>query len=98
MEYRLVEKDGFHIVGIQKQITLQYQGVNPEATAMWQSLTEMDIRTLKSMATVEPIGLLSASVNFTEGRNEGTQLDQYIGVATDQLNHFTLLALIIKFS
>jgi AraC family transcriptional regulator len=86
MEYRLVEKDRFHIVGIQKQITLQYEGVNPEATAMWQSLTETDIRTLKSMATVEPIGLLSASVNFTEGRNEGTQLDQYIGVATDQPN------------
>lgn len=84
MEYRIVEKEAFYIVGIRKRVALQYHGVNPEIAAMWASLTEEDIRDLKQRSSVEPKGLLSASVNFTEGRAEGTTLDQMIGVATDQ--------------
>ncbi len=84
MEYRLVEKDAFYIVGISKRVALQYHGVNPEIAAMWASLTEEDIRALKQLSSVEPAGLLSASVNFTEGRAEGASLDQFIGVATAQ--------------
>lgn len=82
MDYRIVEKDAFYIVGLKKRVSLIYHGVNPEIAAMWASLTEDDIRALKQMSTMEPTGLLSASVNFTEGRAEGTELDQYIGVAT----------------
>ncbi|MBI5957217.1 MAG: AraC family transcriptional regulator [Chloroflexi bacterium] len=82
MDYRIVEKEAFYIVGIKKRVSLLYNGVNPEIAAMWASLTEDDIRALKQLSSVEPTGLLSASVNFTEGRAEGTELDQYIGVAT----------------
>lgn len=82
MDYRIVEKDAFSIVGIKKSVSLLYNGVNPEIAAMWASLTETDIRTLKQLSSVEPMGLISASVNFTEGREEGGKLDQYIGVAT----------------
>lgn len=84
MDYRIVEKGPFHIIGLKKRITLIYEGVNPEAAAMWQSLTQEDILALKAMSDVEPHGLLSVSVNFTEGRAEGTQLDQFVGVATTQ--------------
>jgi AraC family transcriptional regulator len=63
---------------------LQYEGVNPEISAMWQSLTEDMISKLKRLSRIEPRGLLNASVNFTEGRAEGTELDQYIGVATHE--------------
>ncbi|PKO15851.1 MAG: AraC family transcriptional regulator [Chloroflexi bacterium HGW-Chloroflexi-10] len=82
MDYRIVEKEAFSIVGIKKSVSLLYNGVNPEIAAMWASLTEADIRTLKQLSSVEPLGLISASVNFTEGREEGGKLDQYIGVAT----------------
>jgi AraC family transcriptional regulator len=84
MDYRIIEKEAFYIVGIKKRVSLQYEGVNPEISAMWQSLTEDMITELKRLSSVEPTGLLSASVNFTEGRAEGTELDQYIGVATNK--------------
>lgn len=50
---------------------------------MWQSLTEERIRELKALSNVTPTGLISASVNFSEGRmEEKGGLDHYIGVAT----------------
>lgn len=84
MNYRIVEKAGFRIVGIMKRVPLIYKGVNPEIASMWESLDNGTIRTLKALSDVEPFGLLSASTNFTEGRLEGGELDHYIGVATTQ--------------
>lgn len=84
MDYRIIEKEAFYIVGVHKRVTLIYEGVNPEIAAMWASLSMDDILALKALSTVEPIGLLSASANFAESRAEGTQLDHYIGVATAQ--------------
>jgi len=84
MDYRIIDKAAFYIVGLKQRVSLQYEGVNPEIAAMWASLTEDDIKALKQLSNVEPSGLLSASVNFTEGRAEGTQLDQLIGVAVNE--------------
>jgi len=84
MDYRIVNKEAFYLVGPKKRIALIYQGVNPEAQAMWQSLTPEDIRELKAMSNVEPYGLLSVSAEFSEGREEGTHLDHLVGVATTQ--------------
>ncbi|MZP31034.1 helix-turn-helix domain-containing protein [Heliobacterium undosum] len=82
MDYRIVEKDAFQIAGIKKRITLVYEGVNTQMNDMWASLTEKDFIELKQLSNVEPRGILCVSANFTEGRAEGTLLDQYIGVAT----------------
>jgi AraC family transcriptional regulator len=82
MDYRIIEKDAFYIVGLKQRVKLIYNGVNPEIAAMWQSLTEEDIKALKVLSNVEPVGLISGSVNFSEGRAEGSELDQLIGVAT----------------
>ena len=50
---------------------------------MWQSLNDKLINELKQLSNVEPLGLLSASTNFSEGRmEEKGELDHYIGVAT----------------
>lgn len=84
MEYRIIEKEAFYIVGLKERVSLQYEGVNPEIAAMWASLTEDMIAELKGLSNVEPRGLISASVNFAEGRAEGSHLDQYIGVATQK--------------
>ena len=84
MDYRIVEKEAFYIVGIKKRVKLIYQGVNPEIASMWANLTEEKITLLKQLSNVEPKGLLSASTNFEESRAEGTELDHYIGVATDK--------------
>ncbi|MCB9076410.1 MAG: AraC family transcriptional regulator [Anaerolineaceae bacterium] len=84
MKYRLEEKAGFSIVGIMKRVPLIYEGVNPEIAAMWASLDEDTITTLKALSNVEPRGLISASTNFSEGRLDGGELDHYIGAATTQ--------------
>jgi len=82
MNYRIVDKEGFAIVGLMRRVPLIYHGVNPHITAMWQSLDDELIATLKALSNVEPFGLLSASTNFSEGRQEGGELDHMIGVAT----------------
>lgn len=84
MNYRIEEKEAFNIVGIEKRVPLIYNGVNPEIAAMWQSLNPELITKLKSLSNVEPLGLISASTNFSEGRLEGGALDHYIGVATTE--------------
>jgi AraC family transcriptional regulator len=85
MNYRIVEKEAFHLVGIKKRVPIIFNGVNPEIAAMWQSLDLEKINTLKQLSNVEPVGLLSASTNFSEGRmEENGELDHYIGVATNK--------------
>ncbi|WP_168118804.1 AraC family transcriptional regulator [Paenibacillus sp. HB172176] len=85
MNYRIVEKEAFHIVGLMKRVPIVFEGVNPEIAAMWGSLREDRIAKLKGMSNVEPKGIISASANFSEGRmEEKGELDHYIGVATTE--------------
>ncbi|WP_040213737.1 AraC family transcriptional regulator [Clostridium polynesiense] len=83
MNYRIVEKDAFRIVGMKKRVPIIFNGVNPEIASMWEKLTEEMILKLKELSNVEPFGLISASTNFSEGRmEEKGELDHYIGAAT----------------
>ncbi|WP_286885581.1 AraC family transcriptional regulator [Aneurinibacillus sp. UBA3580] len=83
MNYRIEEKEAFRIVGIKKRVPIIFKGVNPEIASMWKSLDGETINQLKILSNVEPMGLLSASTNFSEGRmEEKGELDHYIGVAT----------------
>jgi AraC family transcriptional regulator len=84
MNYRIVEKEAFNIVGIMKRVPIIFEGENTEITAMWKSLTMEDITQLKKLSNVEPEGMIQASTNFSEDRmEEKGELDQYIGVATN---------------
>ncbi len=83
MNYRIEEKEAFYIIGIKKRVPIVFSGVNPEIDSMWRSLNEGIIAKMKELSNVEPSGLISASVNFSEGRmEEKGELDHYIGVAT----------------
>ncbi|OKP95630.1 AraC family transcriptional regulator [Paenibacillus sp. P46E] len=83
MNYRIEEKEAFRIVGLKKRVPIQFGGVNPEIAAMWQSLNMQMITELKGLSNIDPAGMISASVNFSEGRmEEKGELDHYIGVAT----------------
>lgn len=83
MNYRIVEKESFRIVGIMRRVPIQFTGVNSEITSLWNSLSSKDIDQLKRLSNVEPVGLIQASTNFSEGRmEEKGSLDHYVGVAT----------------
>lgn len=82
MNYRIVEKESFRIVGHKKRVPIIFGGVNPEIASMWKGIKEI-INELKDLSNVEPMGILQASTNFGDGRmEEKGELDHYIGVAT----------------
>ena len=83
MDYRIVKKESFKIVGIKKRVNIVFEGENPEISAMAESLDDNLIETLLDLSNVEPAGIINASANFSEGRmEEKGKLDHYIGVAT----------------
>lgn len=82
MNYRIVEKNEFYIVGFKKRITMQFKGINPQMDALIEKLTPKMIAELKGLCDVAPKGILNVSANFQERNIEGAELDQYIGVAT----------------
>ncbi|WP_055107907.1 AraC family transcriptional regulator [Paenibacillus ihumii] len=94
MNYRIVEKEAFNIVGLMKRVPIVFHGVNPEIAAMWESLDPELIGQLKALSNIEPGGLISASANFSEDRmEERGGLDHYIGAATTKAcpDHLTQL-------
>lgn len=85
MNYRIVEKEKFNLVGFKKRVPIVFEGVNPEIAKMSGFLTPDAVKQLKSISDVEPLGIISASTNFSEERMEETgELDHYIGVATSK--------------
>lgn len=84
MDYRIVRNGPFRIVGFKKQITLQYEGINPQMDSLYEKLTPARVRALKALCDIEPQGMLSVSANFAERTMEGAALEQYVGVATTQ--------------
>lgn len=94
MNYRIIEKGPFKIVGFKKRVPIIFNGVNPEIAKMTELLTPEVIKELKALSNVEPTGIISASANFSEGRmEEKGELDHYIGVATssDEIAGFDIL-------
>lgn len=85
MNYRIVEKDDFYIVGFKKRITMQFKGINPQMDSLVQKLTPQIITELKGLCDVEPKGILSVSADFHDRTTEGSELDQYIGVAASKM-------------
>ncbi len=87
MNFRIVNKEPFKIVGFKKRVNIVFNGVNPEIAEMYKVLTPEIVMYLKSISNIEPKGMISASTNFSDGRmNEQGQLDHYIGVATTAEN------------
>ena len=94
MNYRIVEKEAFKLVGFKKRVPVVFKDVNPEIAKMTERLTLEVIKQLKAISNVEPTGIISASTNFSEGRmEERGELDHYIGVATssDETSEFDVL-------
>ncbi|MBS2038335.1 AraC family transcriptional regulator [bacterium] len=82
MNYKIVQKPTFRIVGIKKRVNLIFEGINPEIQAMWQSLQEPLIGQLKELSNLEPAGMISACCNFSHRLEQQSQLDHWIGAAT----------------
>lgn len=97
MNYRIVEKEKFNLIGFKKRVSIVFEGVNPEIAKMSEFLTPDVVKQLKTISNVEPLGIISASTNFSEERMEETgELDHYIGVATsnNEITKFDVLEIV----
>ncbi|MFE5620495.1 GyrI-like domain-containing protein [Streptomyces virginiae] len=81
MRYRIVEKDSFRVVGRKAAVPLVHEGLNEAASAHVESLDAAAIVRMKALVGGEPEGILSAVVHLTDSREEGAEVDYWVGVA-----------------
>ncbi|MCP3753769.1 AraC family transcriptional regulator [Streptomyces sp. TBY4] len=82
MRYRIVEKGPFRFLGRKARVPLVHEGANEAATAHVESLDEPTVLRMKELAGPEPEGVLSAVVHLTDSREEGAEVDYWVGVVT----------------
>ncbi|MFF8262660.1 GyrI-like domain-containing protein [Streptomyces virginiae] len=81
MRYRIVEKESFRVVGRKATVPLVHEGVNAAASAHVESLDERAVARMKALVGPEPEGILSAVVHLTDSREQGAEVDYWVGVA-----------------
>ncbi|MER0242086.1 AraC family transcriptional regulator [Streptomyces sp. HSW2009] len=82
MEYRVVQKEAFRIVGKRARVPLVHEGMNPAIADFIRGIAPEELDRFGALADQEPAGVLGVSVNLDPSRAEGTELDYYHGVAT----------------
>lgn len=83
MDYRIIEKEAFKLVGIKKRVPVVFEGQNPEIMKMAQSLTREQRERLQQMRNTDVKTVVNASFHFDDGRmEEKGQLDHLIGSIT----------------
>lgn len=83
MDYRIIEKEAFKLVGITKRVPIVFEGQNPEIMKLAQSLTAEQRERLQRMRNTDVKTVVNASFHFDEGRmEEKGQLDHLIGSIT----------------
>ncbi|MFJ9936960.1 GyrI-like domain-containing protein [Streptomyces virginiae] len=80
MRYRIVEKESFRVVGRKATVPLVHEGLNEAASAHVESLDSRAIVRMKALTGGEPEGILSAVVHLTDSREEGAEVDYWVGV------------------
>ncbi|MDV0445872.1 HTH-type transcriptional activator RhaR [Methanimicrococcus sp. At1] len=84
MNYRIVQKEAFDIIGFKKRVTLQFSGVNTQMESVYEKLTPEIVSELKGLCNTDPAGIINVSANFEDRILEGSALDQYIGTAVSK--------------
>ena len=83
MEYRIVDKPAFNLVGVSKRVPMQFEGVNNEIVKLAESITDEQKEEMHSLQNIEPYEIVNASydadANFLKEEGELTHL---IGVLT----------------
>ncbi|MCG5471551.1 AraC family transcriptional regulator [Micromonospora sp. LAH09] len=82
MEYRIVSKDAFALVGRKARVPLVHEGMNPAIVAFIRSIDKETTAWIESLSDQEPAGIVNVSDNLADRREEGTELDYWHGVVT----------------
>ncbi|MGA4954669.1 AraC family transcriptional regulator [Streptomyces lavendulocolor] len=82
MQYKVVEKDAFRVVGRKARVPLVHEGMNPAIAAFIRGLGRETLERIESLSDQEPRGVVSVSDDLHESRAEGTELDYYHGAVS----------------
>ncbi|MEU3646613.1 AraC family transcriptional regulator [Lentzea sp. NPDC034063] len=83
MEYRVVEKEAFRVVGRGTRVPLVHLGMNPAIVEFVKGIGMPTLDRMKALSDGEPGGMLSLTFN-QEGVEEGDMLDYFQGVVTSE--------------
>jgi len=83
MEYRVVEKEAFKVVGRGTRVPLVHLGMNPAIVEFVKGIGMPTLERMKALSDGEPQGMLALTFN-QEGVEEGAMLDYFQGVVTSQ--------------
>lgn len=85
MEFRIVDKPAFNLVGVSRRVPMQFEGVNQEIVKLAESITEEQRKEMRALQNMEPYEIVNASydadANFL--KEEGC-LTHLIGVLTTE--------------
>ncbi|KOV75596.1 AraC family transcriptional regulator [Nocardia sp. NRRL S-836] len=83
MEYRIVERDAFRVVGRGTRVPLVHLGMNPAIVEFVKGIGMPTLSRMKELADGEPGGIVALTGN-QEGNEEGDHLDYFHGVVTSR--------------
>src|SRR5690606_33671983 len=66
MEYRIVDKPAFYLVGVSKRVPMQFEGVNNEIVKLAMSITDEQKEEMHSLKNIEPYEIVNASYDADE--------------------------------
>lgn len=83
MEFRIVDKPAFNLVGVSKRVPMQFEGINNEIVKLAESITDKQREEMHALQNIEPYEIVNASyeadANFLKEEGDLTHL---IGVLT----------------
>ena len=83
LEFMIVEKPAFNLVGVSRRVPMQFEGVNQEIVKLAQSITDKQRKEMRSLQNIEPYEIVNASYDHEANflKDEG-YLTHLIGVLT----------------
>ena len=86
MDYRIVERGAFYLMGKTGYIPLIYHGPNPHTADVWKKLRQEDLLVLMEYSEVDPTGILCAYGGTKDGSNaqEGDEVFMCVGVIMEK--------------
>jgi len=88
MDYRVVERGEFYIMGKTGYIPLIYHGANPYTADVWKKLKQEDLLVLMEHSEVDPKGILAVYEQTTNGNTqtkwEGEEILMCVGVVMEK--------------
>ena len=84
MEYRIVDKPAFHVVGVRSRVPLVHLGPNRALEEFVASIDPDVTGLIETLSDQEPSGVVSVTDGLADTREEGSELDYWHAAVTSR--------------